>query len=158
MKKNKAFTLIELLVVISVIGLLASVILISLNSARGKARNAKRNADMKQMANAFILGLDSNNGSFPDSGGWACISASCYGSWVGITEIYAVDDYLASYVAQKPSDPFESGRGFGGYLYAIAWGPAVSPYDSGFYPLGTYLDWMVELPLSSGSCGIGRVY
>lgn len=39
-KKNKAFTIIELMVVISVIGLLASIILVSLGGARDKARIA----------------------------------------------------------------------------------------------------------------------
>ena len=54
--KNKSgFTLIELLVVIAIIGLLASVVLLALNSARQKSRDAKRLADVRQIASAFEL-------------------------------------------------------------------------------------------------------
>jgi prepilin-type N-terminal cleavage/methylation domain-containing protein len=53
--KNKGFTLIELLVVIAIIGLLASVVLLALNSARAKSRDAKRLADIRQIASAFEL-------------------------------------------------------------------------------------------------------
>lgn len=59
-KTNKGFTLIELLVVIAIIGLLSSVVLASLNSARTKARDARRVADIKQMQTALELYYDTN--------------------------------------------------------------------------------------------------
>jgi len=60
MKKNKGFTLIELLVVVAIIGLLSAVVLVSLNSARKSAYDAKRKADLKQLANAFEMAYDAN--------------------------------------------------------------------------------------------------
>jgi type II secretion system protein G len=58
---NKAFTLIELLVVIAIIGILSTVVLVSLNSARIKARDAKRLADFKQIQNALEMYYNDNN-------------------------------------------------------------------------------------------------
>ncbi len=59
-KNNKGFTLVELLVVISIIGILSSFAIVSLNSARIKARDALRKGDMAQLRTALNLYYDDN--------------------------------------------------------------------------------------------------
>ncbi|MEK9194843.1 MAG: type II secretion system protein, partial [Patescibacteria group bacterium] len=60
-QKKNAFTLIELLVVIAIIGVLASVVFASTNTARAKARDARRVADFNQLRLALELYYDDNN-------------------------------------------------------------------------------------------------
>ena len=61
-KLQAGFSLIELLVVIAIIGTLAGVVMVSMQSARQKARDAKRAADIKQLASALEAFFTTNNG------------------------------------------------------------------------------------------------
>ncbi len=68
-KNLSGFTLIELLVVISIIGILSSFAVISLNSARQKARDALRKGDMAQLRTALEMYYD-DYFNYPICGTW----------------------------------------------------------------------------------------
>ncbi len=123
MKKQQTtagFTLIELLVVIAVIGLLASVVMASLSSARAKARDARRLADLKQISLAIELFYDAN-GYYPQSDcGFDCNGyrySYSSGSWAGL----AAD--LAPYIPTLPVDPVNSAcPPWGANCYSYSYG------------------------------------
>lgn len=94
--RQRGFTLIELLVVIAIIGILSSVVLASLNSARVKSRDSRRISDIKQIQLALELYYDSN-GQYP-------------------TQIYGSPSPLVDgdHIAAVPTDPNTGNN----YMYA----------------------------------------
>ncbi|MEK7995391.1 MAG: type II secretion system protein, partial [Planctomycetota bacterium] len=90
---KRGFTLIELLVVIAIIGMLSSVILASLNTARQKARDARRLSDMKQIQTALELYYDTNR-AYPNPG-WAWRSQCA--AWGGVAADQVIPGLVPTY-------------------------------------------------------------
>ncbi len=100
---SRGFTLIELLVVISIIAVLSSTVYASLNSARSKARDAKRVSEVKQLKTALELYATSNNLQYPASG-----------SNNTVQSISVLQAALAPFMSRVPTEPLSAP---GNYLY-----------------------------------------
>lgn len=163
---GKGFTLIELLLVISIIGLLASVVLVSLNSAKGKARDSRRLQDIHQLQNAFSLYASDHNGNFPPLSGFFCIGlndeSKCWNGYIynsggsGINGSTALMSALAPYMPTIPDDPNPTRSVGDRYIYSTgneAW-HCTNPNP----PMtGPFIVWEPENtnPHSDSLCGLG---
>ncbi|HWH07033.1 MAG TPA: prepilin-type N-terminal cleavage/methylation domain-containing protein [Candidatus Paceibacterota bacterium] len=105
---TRGFTLIELLVVIAIIGILSSVVLVSLNSARMKARDTRRIADLNQIRLALELYYD-DKGYYPPTdcapSGWDC---NGYRNSYSASSWAALAAELQPYLPQLPVDPINT--------------------------------------------------
>jgi len=90
--KQNGFTLIELLVVIAIIGILATTVMTSLNTARFKARDARRLSDIHQLQIALQMQYDTR-GRYPSS----------------------LSDLVPTYIGASPVDP----DGVSEYQYCV---------------------------------------
>lgn len=102
---KKGFTLIELLVVIAIIGLLSTLAVVALGSAREKARDSKRLSDLKQIQTALELHYTDNN-AYPTASG-ATLGAGSY-ACLG-PDGFSTSGCSKAYMGLVPSDPQDSG-------------------------------------------------
>ncbi|MEX0934871.1 MAG: type II secretion system protein [Candidatus Paceibacterota bacterium] len=146
--KRRGFTLIELLVVIAIIGVLASVVLASLNFARTKAADARRLADRNQIKIA-LSSIRQETGAYPFTGGtWRCLAPAGETCWKGAYSSSAtLTNALLEYFTELPR-PDISGDNFATneYLFhsnhnGVSGGPS-----------GAYLLWYQKREIDSSEC------
>ena len=122
------FTLIELLVVIAIIGVLASIVLASLNSARKKSRDARRITDIKQIQLALELYFDAQGSTYPPaSTTCTAVATAVAGENNGLQDLV-----IKGYIPQISRDP---GNSITCYRYAT---PGTAPMTT--YHLGGTLE------------------
>ena len=103
---KKGFTLIELLVVIAIIGLLSTLAVVALGTAREQARDSKRLSDLKQTQTALELYYTDNN-AYPtelDGVVMGSTNAACLNDANGFTTTNCATPYMGL----VPSDPLSS--------------------------------------------------
>jgi len=110
LRRSRGFTIIELLVVIAIIGILATLILVSLSGARAKARDAVRKSDLSQVKRALEL-YNSDQGTYPTS----IYPNITFGSGTTAT----------TYLKRTPFDPL---NGTSQYQYKTTSGTPVTDY------------------------------
>jgi len=82
-KKQKGFTLIELLVVIALIGVVATIAFVSLNSAREKTRRSSNLATMASAMPEVVVCADENGFGYTDGVPLAGLTYICQNSSTG---------------------------------------------------------------------------
>ncbi len=110
MNKTKGFTLIELLVVIAIIGILSSVVLASLSTARNKGADAAIKSGLNNMRAQAELYYDNNSSSY---GTLATTSdASCTGAATSVISDPTVKAAITSVYAQAGTIACGAGTGY----------------------------------------------
>ena len=119
--KTLGFTLVEIMVVVSIISVLVSVTLISLNGVRANSRDAKRFNDLKQVEVALELYRQTNN-QYPNTNGlWQTVCK--YGADPVPRDVTGPAGYIPNlapdFIRELPIDPSGCVRkgAFGGYIY-----------------------------------------
>jgi len=124
--KARGFTLIELLTVIAIIGILASIIMVSLSSAQAKGRDAKRIADIRTIQLA-LEEYYNDNSSYPTS-----LSTGLVGT----------------YLSALPTDPGNNSTQYAYYALGAKQG-AVAPCNATYPAIAYHLGAGLEISSNS---------
>lgn len=116
-KRARGFTLIEVLTTVAIIGVLASIVVLSLSEARAKGRDAQRLTDLKNIEIALVS-YRLENGFYPmtdpntASGTGYAWTANCalIGAWTdgnkpNVGPTAWIPGLAPTYIQQLPTDP-----------------------------------------------------
>jgi len=134
--EHKGFTLMELMVVVAIIAILSAVILVSINPARGKSRDAKRISDIEQIRLSLEQYFDKCD-QYPHS----LNTTESDGCPININ--------LATFISTIPKDPLNSGSNI--YSYGVD-GSSSQPED---YILHVKLEYHISAIEDGLSSNIG---
>ncbi|MBI3396849.1 prepilin-type N-terminal cleavage/methylation domain-containing protein [Candidatus Woesebacteria bacterium] len=112
-KNNTGFTLIELLIVIAILGLLATITIISFTGAPARARDARRKGDLRQYQASLIAFAAKYKGFYP--------------THVSPTDLTTMCSSTELNIANCPNDPKE-----GSYHYYYLSNGSTSPDATDF--------------------------
>jgi prepilin-type N-terminal cleavage/methylation domain-containing protein len=140
MKKNKGFTLIELLVVIAIIGILASVVLASLSSARNKGKDAAVKSQLANMRAQAELYYSTNENFYTSAIKNVCVDASTVNGFGGTGGLLVAIKNSEGVESTINTDPTVAGT------------TSLITCNSTATGTGTSTDqWAVEAPLTDSS-------
>ena len=94
----RAFTLVELLVVVAIIGILATVVVISYSGAQDKARDSRRVSDIQTISQAIQLEANTRGSS-------TYYDSACSGATYAVTDIGLNAILAPTYFGTMPLDP-----------------------------------------------------
>lgn len=113
---NAGFTLIELLIVMAILGILATVLIVSINPARqfAKARDTERESELVAVLSTIFQYASEHSGDLPDTDGDPLTSnfptsATCIGTDVACFNLAGAgetgDEIVPVYMVEMPKDP-----------------------------------------------------